>query len=204
MVLADGHHRFSTACSFRAEGGGDGAEAILCLVMSLDDAQVDVLPFHRLVHGAPPDLRGRLQQVCDVRDVGPATPAGVASLVEEMDTASALGLVDGDGLAVLVPGAGLEEQLADLPVPLRGVDAARFDVGVRPLLDGATLGYRSDAARVAAMVGSGGADAAILLRGVNVDQIRAAADARVLMPEKTTYFAPKPLTGMVMRSLDDR
>jgi uncharacterized protein (DUF1015 family) len=37
---------------------------------------------------------------------------------------------------------------------------------------------------------------------VGVDAIRAAADARVLMPEKTTFFAPKPRTGMVFRSLD--
>jgi uncharacterized protein (DUF1015 family) len=46
-------------------------------------------------------------------------------------------------------------------------------------------------------------EAAVLLRGVEVSEIRAAAAERVLMPEKTTYFAPKPRTGMVMRCLDD-
>jgi uncharacterized protein (DUF1015 family) len=50
---------------------------------------------------------------------------------------------------------------------------------------------------------AGEADAALLLRAVTVDQIRRAADAGVLMPEKTTYFAPKPRTGMVMRAFDD-
>ena len=46
-------------------------------------------------------------------------------------------------------------------------------------------------------------DAAILLPPVTVTQIRAAADARVRMPQKTTFFAPKPRTGLVFRTLDE-
>ncbi len=56
---------------------------------------------------------------------------------------------------------------------------------------------------VAAQVEKGDADAAVLLRPVTVDTIRAAAAANLRMPEKTTFFAPKPRTGMVFRSLDD-
>jgi len=35
-----------------------------------------------------------------------------------------------------------------------------------------------------------------------VADIRAAAFAGVRMPEKTTFFHPKPRTGLVMRDLD--
>ena len=63
-----------------------------------------------------------------------------------------------------------------------------------------SLAYRNDAATVAAQVEKGDADAAVLLRPVSVDTIRAAAAAGVRMPEKTTFFAPKPRTGMVFRS----
>jgi uncharacterized protein (DUF1015 family) len=52
-------------------------------------------------------------------------------------------------------------------------------------------------------VEKGAADAAVLLRPVTVAQIRAAAFAGARMPEKTTFFSPKPRTGMVFRSLDD-
>ena len=83
------------------------------------------------------------------------------------------------------------------------VDATRFDVGVRPALGDAELSYRNDAATVAALVDKGNADAAVLLRAVTVDQIRAAAFAGLRMPEKTTFFEPKPRTGMVFRTLDD-
>ena len=48
----------------------------------------------------------------------------------------------------------------------------------------------------------GNADAAVLLRPVTVETIRAAAAADLRMPEKTTFFAPTPRTGMVFRSLD--
>jgi uncharacterized protein (DUF1015 family) len=42
----------------------------------------------------------------------------------------------------------------------------------------------------------------VLLQPVTVETIRAAAAAGIRMPEKTTFFAPKPRTGMVFRDLD--
>jgi hypothetical protein len=116
----------------------------------------------------------------------------------------ALGLVDRSGLVLLrpvreAPGA----HLADVPDALREVDSTRFDADVRPLIPDATVTFRSDAGAVAAMVEKGAADAAVLLRPVTVPQIRAAAFAGVRMPEKTTFFYPKPRTGMVFRSLDE-
>jgi uncharacterized protein (DUF1015 family) len=57
------------------------------------------------------------------------------------------------------------------------------------------VGHAVDAVR------SGRADAAILLRPVSVEQIRATAQARGLMPPKSTFFYPKPRTGPVFRTL---
>jgi uncharacterized protein (DUF1015 family) len=64
------------------------------------------------------------------------------------------------------------------------------------------LTYRNDAATCAAHVEKGAADASVLLQPVTVETIRAAAAAGIRMPEKTTFFAPKPRTGMVFRDLD--
>jgi hypothetical protein len=111
----------------------------------------------------------------------------------------ALGLVDRSGLALLHP----TRDVSDSDEVLRDVDSVRFDVHVRPALPAATVTFRSDAAAVAALVEKGAADAAVLLRPVTVAQIRAAAFAGVRMPEKTTFFSPKPRTGMVFRSLDE-
>ncbi|HUY85548.1 MAG TPA: hypothetical protein VMU77_00430, partial [Acidimicrobiales bacterium] len=51
-------------------------------------------------------------------------------------------------------------------------------------------------------VRSGAADFVVMIRAVTVDQIGRAAHARLRMPPKTTYFHPKPRTGMVFRPLD--
>ena len=213
-VLADGHHRFETACNYRAEraaasgGSGDapdpGSGAIMALVVELADEQLCVRAIHRLVHGAPADLRARLRADFDVLDAGANRPESVAELERRMHAEAGLGLVDAAGLALLVPCSdAMAAALAEHPAPLPEVDAARFDVGIRSRLGDATLSYRNDAATVAALVDKGAADAAILLRAVTVNQIREAAFARVRMPEKTTFFEPKPRTGMVFRSLDD-
>ena len=204
-VLADGHHRFETACAFRDEAPGtSGVDAIMTLVVELAADQLDVHPIHRLIHGAPPTLRAKLGTTCLVADAGPNTPAGVGRLVAAMARRAALGLVDRQGLALVVPTDGaLTRSLASEPAALHGVDAVRFDAMVRPVLGNGVLTYRDDAKKVAAVVRAGDADAAVLLRGVSVEQIRAAAAADIRMPEKTTFFAPKPRTGVAFRALDD-
>jgi len=205
LVLADGHHRFETACTYRDERGPDdaGAGAIMTLVVELAPEQLCVRAIHRLLNDLPPiRVRDALASAFDVRDAGANDAAGVVALQAAMRRERGLGLVDADGLALLVPTPALDQRVATLPPPLRDVDAARFDAAVLPALPGVSLAYRDDAATVAAAVEKGNAQAAVILRPVAVDTIRAAADARVLMPEKTTFFAPKPRTGMVFRSLD--
>jgi uncharacterized protein (DUF1015 family) len=205
LVLADGHHRFETACTYRDDHPDDpGAQAIMTFVVGLDDDLLDVRAIHRLVHHAPHDLRAGLGDLVNVDDAGPNTPEGVRDLTVQMTERGALGLADRDGLALLTPtSAGSGRINSEVPDELRGVDAARFETLVRPALGDGELSYRDDAFTVASMVDKGAADLAVLLRPVTVPQIRAAAFARLRMPEKTSYFSPKPRTGMVFRRLDD-
>ncbi len=205
LVLADGHHRFETACTYRDErGAGDpAAGSIMMLVVELLPEQLCVRAIHRVlgrIDGV--DLRTALSRAFTVTAAGPNDADGVTALEAAMRAEAGLGLVDAEGLALLTPTPALERSLADLPAPLPGVDSARFEAGVLPAIPDVTLAYRDDARTVAAAVEKGHAEAAVLLRPVDVDTIRAAADAGVRMPEKTTFFSPKPRTGMVFRSLD--
>ena len=206
LVLADGHHRFETACTYRDEQTDHehaGAGHIMALVVELAPEQLFVRAIHRLLLGLPEGAaRATVAPMFEVRDAGPNDAEGIDRLVAAMDHEGALGLVDAAGLALLVPRPALETHLASLPAPLRNVDSARADA-VLDTLPRDALAYRDDAVTVAAAVGKGAASAAVLLRPVAVDTIRAAAGAGVRMPEKTTFFAPKPRTGMVFRSLDD-
>ncbi len=205
VVLADGHHRFETACAYRDErvaAGLDdpGAERIMAFAAELADDELSVRPIHRLLHGVDgDDLREALAGRWTILEAGANTPDGIVMLRARMQEEDALGLVDRSGLALLRPTA----EVTGEPDVLRDVDSTRFDAHVRPALPNATVAFRSDAAAVAALVEKGAADAAVLLRPVTVAQIRAAAFAGVRMPEKTTFFSPKPRTGMVFRSLDE-
>jgi uncharacterized protein (DUF1015 family) len=201
VVIADGHHRYETALAFAR--ANPGTDRIMALVVELAPEQLWVRPIHRILIGAGPDLRGRLEEVAVVTPIGPESPEGLRSLLARMDDEGAMGLVDGDGLALLklrldVLGPDLER----LPVPLREVDSARLEVALGRLRVPEELDFHAEPAMVAAEVAKGTADAGVLLRAVSVEQIQAVAAAGERTPEKTTYFFPKPLTGMVFRSVD--
>jgi uncharacterized protein (DUF1015 family) len=208
LVIADGHHRYETALTYqeqqRAAGVNDpGADRIMMLVVELAEDQLVVRPIHRILSGVGGDLRARLADVCEVVPAGPNTADGVRQLVADMDRTASMGLIDGDGLALLTPLlAVLGPAMAELPGPLREVDAALFDAVLDRIGAPSEIDYRNDAVTVAAMVAKGAADAAVLLRPVSVAQIDTVAEAGLRMPQKTTFFQPKPLTGLVFRSLD--
>jgi uncharacterized protein (DUF1015 family) len=217
LIIADGHHRYETALAYRDEqrvaGARDpAAERIMALVVELAEEQLYVQPIHRLILGATGHFVGKLNTVADVDLLGPNNPDGVRALLAEMDRTEGFGLVAGPGLALLRPKLNeLRAGLERLPDPLWDVDTAILEVlmgklyalkEVHRMPDDIVIDFRHDALAVAEMVGKGAVDAAILLRPVSVAAIRAVAEAGLRMPQKTTFFWPKPLTGLVFRSLD--
>ena len=208
VVLADGHHRFETACAYRDElraAGRDVGEAgkIMMLVVELDDDELDIEPIHRLLDLPPDvDLRRRLAGDFDIVDAGAYASDKVDALQTRMAADHALGLVDAAGLALAVPKPDVRAAaLADENRIVASTDAAVVEALVKPRLPEATWRYWHDAAGVAAQVDKGAASAAILCSPVSVAQTRAAALEGARMPQKTTFFTPKPLSGMVYRRL---
>jgi len=209
LVLADGHHRFETALNYRNEeraaGRHDpGAAAIMAFVVELVDDELDIEPIHRLVDlPAGVDVRARLADAFTVRDAGPNVAEGVDALVAAMHAEGGLGLVDAHGLALAVPRPDARAAaLAGEHPAVAATDAAVVEALVVPRLGEATWQYRHDAHGVAALVEKGSSSAAILCSPVSAALTRAAAVDRVRMPQKTTFFSPKPRTGMVFRTLD--
>jgi uncharacterized protein (DUF1015 family) len=209
LVLADGHHRFETALNYRNELRAEGAEpggaaAIMTFVVELVDDELCIEPIHRLIDApAGADIRARLGDAFEIRDAGPNRPDGVDALTEAMGAEHGIGIVDDRGLALAVPHADARAgALVDEHPAVAATDAAVIEALVVPRLADATWHYRDDAQSVAALVDKGTATAAILCSPVSVADTRAAAVDRVRMPQKTTFFWPKPRTGMVFRTLD--
>lgn len=209
VVLADGHHRFETACTYRdrrrAEGADDpGAAAIMALVVELADDELSIEPIHRLADlPAGVEPRAALADAFDVEPAGENTPEAVEALVRAMAARGALGLADAGGLALVTPRPRARaEARAGYHAAVADTDAALVEALVVPRLEGARWRYRHDASACAALVDKGAASAAVLCSPVSVAQTRAAALAGARMPQKTTFFRPKPRTGMVFRPLD--
>ena len=204
VVIADGHHRYATSLAYRdertaADGAPGPAAATLCYVVELTEEQLAVRAIHRLVTGfAGDDLAARLAEHPGLRAAGTATADEVrsGSVLDRMDETGSIAVVGGDGTATLLavdPG-GFDDSIDDL-------DSARL-ASALDALGPHELTYQHGADRAQAAVVDGQADWAVLIRPVTVAAIEANAHARRRMPPKSTFFHPKPLTGIVFRLLD--
>ncbi|MGD0594983.1 MAG: DUF1015 domain-containing protein [Acidimicrobiales bacterium] len=193
VLIADGHHRYETACTFFTEQPGDiGADLILALVVELGEDELAVQGIHRLLDGVDaamlPALFGRHFEV----EPGPSEPL---ELVDTMASAGALGLITPDGSWLMHPRAELLAHVDD------DLDSSRLafvldDLGIKD------VHYQHGALLAQHAVESEEADAAVLLRPVSISQIARTARGGRRMPPKSTFFHPKPRTGMVFRELD--
>lgn len=199
IVLADGHHRFEVARAYREEQGpaDAGAGAVLAFVAELSPANLAVEAIHRCFHGTV-DLRGALGRVGTVEPLGENDADTLARALATIADRGGVLVVDRDGIARATL-AAVDD--TSLPAPLRAVDTARLELALDAVVG--ERSYRHDADTVAALVGKGSIDGAVLMRPVAVDTIRDVARAGLRMPQKTTYFRPKPRTGMAFRRLDD-
>jgi hypothetical protein len=126
-----------------------------------------------------------------------ATPPPDATIGARMAQARALCLVTAWGCWLLHP------RPAVTAAAEMDLDSSRLDVALAGL--GVTdVRYQHGWDNVVAAVASGDAQAGVLLRPATVAQIAEVAERRERMPPKTTFFTPKPATGMVFRGLDDQ
>jgi uncharacterized protein (DUF1015 family) len=84
---------------------------------------------------------------------------------------------------------------------VRDLDTVRLDHVLESFPDHEVV-FQHGVANVVDQVEAGTADAGVLLRPATVAQIVAIADGGERMPPKTTFFSPKPRTGVVFRTLD--
>ncbi len=199
VVIADGHHRYETARTYQREvrdsnGGRHGDhDAVMALVVELAEDQLHVRAIHRMVHGLPAgvDLLSLLDRYFEASRAGDPDEGVVGAL--ERDGTLALVTSEGTWALTVRPGA-FDEATTDLEAGL--VDLALRDV------PGVSVSYSAQWREAVDAIGTH-AQAAIILRPVSVGQISSWAGARRKMPPKTTYFSPKPRTGMVFRMLED-
>jgi uncharacterized protein (DUF1015 family) len=187
LLIADGHHRYTTALRYRdecleAEGNGPW-NSVLTLIVDAAAQHLPVLPFHRLqLAGDPPPAVG---------DVVDDLDAALAALSDDEVTVGTVCPRSDGGATYRV------RRLAGDPPTVRALHRELLD----PQATRGSIRYLPDAADVVAGV-AGGAVAGYLLPPTTPERIRRVVEEGERLPQKSTYFWPKPRTGMVMMPLD--
>lgn len=221
ITIADGHHRYETALRYRDERRMSRAceedpafDYLLMLFLEADDRSLTVLPTHRIVRDlGDGGVAALLDRVAELFVVSAATrdelrsafgtdaggpggrgrlglwTRGGGSLLDARRAAFEAHLPPGGAamraLDVVLLGTALERLVGIDPVAVASGDRIGFTKSVDDALE--AVDRRSD-----------GADAAFLLEPTPVASIVAVAGERDVMPQKSTYFYPKALTGLVI------
>ncbi|HVF20325.1 MAG TPA: DUF1015 domain-containing protein [Mycobacteriales bacterium] len=215
-VIADGHHRYANFRQHQAarHASGDGAGPWDSGFTLLVDATAFGPQVHA-IHRVMPSLTlahavQRAREVFEAAELDGDLAAALDSLAVAGKSGSAF-VVSNGTRRWLLSGADRDALAGQIP-PERSAQWRSLDVTVAHHVliqqvwglvdDEHTVGYRHDApAAEAAAVEAGGT--ALLLNPTPVESLIAVATARERMPRKSTFFTPKPRTGLVMRSFAD-
>jgi uncharacterized protein (DUF1015 family) len=198
--IADGHHRYETAVQVREQAPSPwkaGAQRTLAHVVSCRDPGLEILPTHRLIEGRP------LERAAVLKAASPFFGRPVAGQVPTLTAVFADGT---EAPMVLRPDANLAAAVDLSPHPaVRSLAVAVADAVFIRMVVGSVTGAApamrytpvESEAREAAQ--SGAVALTVLLPPPTLDEVRAVSDAGQFMPPKSTFFAPKVPTGVVVR-----
>ena len=219
LLIADGHHRYETARAYRdarrAEAPGDREgskpyDHVMVLIASMDDPGTSVLGYHRIVRETGVEsgaLRERLGKAFALEKVvGSDGAAAHAALLEAMDSArdsgcAAFGLaLKGEENFYLLKrkrdaSAPIREQL-DVAVLHGEIFGKILGMTEKDFTEQRRIDYTADPERALSLVGGGTHAAAFLLNPTPPAEVLAVAQEGHVMPQKSTYFYPKLLTGL--------
>jgi uncharacterized protein (DUF1015 family) len=212
VVIADGHHRWQTALNYRderraAQGLGDW-DAQLMFLVDASRWGPSLLPIHRVVSGI--DASTALQRLAPAITAEPAPRGDPERLARELAQrrarARTFAMFDHYGawwLTITDPAAERAALPAERSAAWRDLDVSVLHGLVfERLLGGVQPRFMHSATEAAEEVKAGRGSLAFLLAPMPFEAVRAVAEAGEAMPPKSTFFIPKPATGVVMRALD--
>ncbi len=223
LYIADGHHRYETALNFRnfcRDQGMISSEPDYCMMMLVDmeDPGLVVFPTHRLVHGLKAFNRQTLLDGC--KNAFTVTRENNTNTIQaKLDTCYAAGqkafacYCGGDSwdLLVLKDLSLMTKVLPEKSPASQGLDVSVLHslvlekvlgIDKENMAQQVNLSYTRDFNEAIASVQNGNSQCAFLMNPTRVQEIRDVAAAGEKMPQKSTYFYPKLITGLAMNQMD--
>ncbi|HEX7408902.1 MAG TPA: DUF1015 domain-containing protein [Candidatus Binatia bacterium] len=226
VVIADGHHRYETALAYaeaqRAQGSNDPEAPynfVLMYLTSMSHPGLVILPTHRVLPAGTSldagkfvtELQRHFQLVRFPRSAREAFRACLRESPQQGRFGITLAGQDERIVAILNDNAVVDRYASQFAPVVRQLDVTVLDrVILRGLLgidctaaaQEGRLTYTHD--EVAALTAvDQGAQAAFLMNPPNIADVEAVCSAGETMPEKSTYFFPKLLTGLVFYPFDE-
>ncbi len=219
LIIADGHHRYETAINYRDEmrekypdaPPNAGFNYRMVTLVSMEDPGLVILPTHRLIHSYEQmDGQKALEEAKRYFEVRPAADreALETALAEAKPSHPRFGFYDGTYtvlelrdpkvLEKLLPDHSADWRLLDVSVlhelfieRVLGVDKTAVEAkkNIEYLRD-PQMGYDG--------VDEGKANFLLLMNPTRMEQVRACTAANEKMPQKSTDFFPKVISGLVM------
>jgi uncharacterized protein (DUF1015 family) len=227
LVIADGHHRYETALNYRNEcrAAGDansspGApyEFVMMTLVNMNDPGLLVLPTHRVVHSldsfSAEEFKKSSRSFFEVEEIDSGLDAAHATalLREKGRDGTALLAVTADRAFLLhSPKPAGKQFLTGLSPRQQALDVVQLHKcmleGVLKLSEESirnqqNLSYLREASEAMDQVFKGAANIAFLMNACPVEQVRDVAFAGEVMPQKSTDFYPKLLSGLTAYALD--
>jgi uncharacterized protein (DUF1015 family) len=230
LLIADGHHRYEATLKYREQvrneqGQSNGREAfnfIMVYFANMNDENLVILPTHRLVRGyaAQPflQLEDALQKYFYIEPY-PKTPEGKGWFLKALKSGAKKQRLIGASfkrdpryLILRLKNKRIMQRLApDLTAPLRELDVTTLHalilehvLGLSPdrQVNGETIRYSQDEEAVLQALEKEDFQAAFILNPPKAEEILTIAAGGETMPQKSTYFYPKLISGLIVNKID--
>ena len=224
LIIADGHHRYETALAYRNErraAAGNAAapyDSVMMTFVDMDRPGLVVLPTHRVVFGLASFSAARFQtdahKYFEVEEVdsaldearvggilGKAGATGTALLAVGRERAFLLHTPKALGTALL-SGFSLRQQALDVVQLHKCLLEGVLHISEEAVRNQQNVSYCREASEALEQVRTGKAQMAFLMNPVRIEQVRDIAFAGEVLPQKSTDFYPKLLSGLTIYALD--
>ncbi len=233
LIIADGHHRYETALTYRNERRAAASsspasdasaapyEFVMMTFVNMNSPGLLILPTHRLVHGlasfSEEKFRSSARAFYDIDEVDAAldAPRATAILRESGRTGTSILAVTAHRVFLLHhPNPNTPEVFAGFSLRQQALDVVQLhkcllervlNLSEESIRNQENISYVRDAGEALSRVrGEGGAraDIAFLMNPCRMVQVRNIAFAGEVMPQKSTDFYPKLLSGLTIYALD--
>lgn len=220
IILADGHHRYEAAIAYRKEMsssnpshmGGEAYNYHLMYFTNAHSKDLRILPTHRLFIGIPMSENKVLQKAEEWFTIKKIFDSDeISELILSKQWAFGLVFKDSAFKISLKP-EKFQEFDIDVPDTVKSVDlmvlhyffiekvlgikmeAQRFSENIE---------YERNLQRCIGKVGEGSADFAVITKEVSMNQVLGVCKSGFMMPQKSTYFYPKTVSGLLFASVDE-